>query len=109
MYAYLERDMVKRNLMLLKPLEKSFRKYTGYFFLRKQNSRIYSIEAIWRKRVLNVKGSYIYEGMKAGDVTCTYADTTKLEKDYGYSPKTSVEDGLDEMYLWFKSNINKFD
>src|SRR5574344_1450475 len=61
------------------------------------------------KKVLNVKGAYIYEGMKAGDVTCTYADTTKLEKDYGYSPKTSVEDGLDEMYLWFKSNINKFD
>src|SRR5574344_1998677 len=54
------------------------------------------------ENVLNVKGSYIYEGMKAGDVTCTYADTTKLEKDYGYSPKTSIEDGLDEMYLWYK-------
>ena len=61
------------------------------------------------EKVLNVKGAYIYEGMKAGDVTCTYADTTKLEKDYGYYPKTSVEDGLDEMYIWFKNNVNKFD
>ena len=32
--------------------------------------------------------------MQPGDVPVTYADTTALERDYGYKPSTSLRDGL---------------
>lgn len=52
--------------------------------------------------VVGVKGKYIFEGMKLGDVTCTYANVSKLEKDFGYSPKVGIREGLEEMFYWFK-------
>ena len=33
-------------------------------------------------------------GMQPGDVVCTYADTGRLEKDFGYKPSTSIEEGI---------------
>ena len=32
--------------------------------------------------------------MQKGDVPITYADTSALEKDFGYKPSTSLRDGL---------------
>ena len=32
--------------------------------------------------------------MQLGDVPVTYADTTDLERDFGFKPKTSLRDGL---------------
>lgn len=32
--------------------------------------------------------------MQPGDVVCTYADTGRLEKDFGYKPSTSIEEGI---------------
>ena len=32
--------------------------------------------------------------MQPGDVEVTYADTTPLEKDYGFKPNTSLKEGL---------------
>ena len=40
--------------------------------------------------------------MQAGDVETTYADTSKLEKDYGFKPSTSLKDGLDKFVKWYK-------
>lgn len=40
--------------------------------------------------------------MQQGDVAVTYADTTKLEQDYGYKPSTSLRDGLREFAKWYK-------
>ena len=40
--------------------------------------------------------------MQAGDVTRTYADVTKLQRDYGYKPSTSLETGLTAFADWFK-------
>lgn len=48
--------------------------------------------------------------MQPGDVPITYADTSLLEKDFGYEPKTTLEQGLDEFAKWYKDfyldNIN---
>ena len=41
-------------------------------------------------------------GMQAGDVPVTYADTSALEKDYGFHPDTSLKDGLDRFSQWYK-------
>ncbi len=40
--------------------------------------------------------------MQPGDVVTTYADTSLLEKDYGYKPNTSLKDGLDSFAKWYK-------
>ena len=40
--------------------------------------------------------------MQDGDVEVTYADTSKLEKDYGFKPDTSLEEGLDRFVSWYK-------
>ena len=40
--------------------------------------------------------------MQAGDVPVTFADTTPLEKDYGFKPNTSLRDGLRKFSEWYK-------
>ncbi len=40
--------------------------------------------------------------MQPGDVPVTYADTSGLEKDFGYRPKTSLRDGLRAFAEWYK-------
>ena len=40
--------------------------------------------------------------MQPGDVPITYADTTPLEKDYGFKPNTSLKDGLNKFAKWYK-------
>ncbi|MEN6627604.1 MAG: GDP-mannose 4,6-dehydratase [Candidatus Sumerlaeia bacterium] len=39
-----------------------------------------------------------------GDVTHTYADTTRAQTDMGFKPKVSLEEGLRREYEWFKEN-----
>ena len=45
--------------------------------------------------------------MQAGDVPITYADTSALEKDYGFKPNTSLKDGLDQFVKWYKQYYKK--
>lgn len=40
--------------------------------------------------------------MQPGDVPVTYADTTPLERDYGYSPSTDLRTGLRNFARWYK-------
>ena len=40
--------------------------------------------------------------MQPGDVPVTYADTTPLEKDYGFKPSTPLRDGLRKFATWYK-------
>lgn len=40
--------------------------------------------------------------MQAGDVPITYADTSALEKDYGFKPTTSLREGLRKFAEWYK-------
>lgn len=40
--------------------------------------------------------------MQAGDVPVTYADTSALEKDFGFKPKTSLREGLRSFAQWYK-------
>ena len=40
--------------------------------------------------------------MQPGDVAITYADTTPLERDYGFKPRTSLRDGLRKFAEWYK-------
>ena len=40
--------------------------------------------------------------MQPGDVPVTYADTTPLERDYGFRPNTPLREGLRKFAEWYK-------
>jgi len=41
-------------------------------------------------------------GMQAGDVPVTYADSTALERDYGFRPEINIRAGLRAFAEWYK-------
>lgn len=43
--------------------------------------------------------------MQKGDVPVTYADTSDLERDFGYKPSTNLRDGLRKFAEWFKTVV----
>lgn len=40
--------------------------------------------------------------MQPGDVPVTYADTSALERDFGFKPRTSLREGLRNFAEWYK-------
>ena len=40
--------------------------------------------------------------MQAGDVPVTYADTSALERDFGFKPNTSLREGIRKFAKWYK-------
>ena len=45
--------------------------------------------------------------MQPGDVPVTYADTSALERDFGYKPSTSLREGLRKFAEWYAEFYNK--
>ena len=41
--------------------------------------------------------------MQPGDVPVTYADTSALERDFGFKPSTSLREGLRKFAQWYKA------
>ena len=41
-------------------------------------------------------------GMQAGDVPVTYADSAALERDFGFTPKIGIREGLRAFAEWYK-------
>ena len=41
--------------------------------------------------------------MQPGDVPVTYADTSALERDFGFKPSTSLREGLRKFAMWYKA------
>ena len=41
--------------------------------------------------------------MQPGDVPVTYADSSKLEEDYGFRPRIGIREGLRNFARWYKS------
>ena len=52
------------------------------------------------------KAEKIYMDMQPGDVLRTYADVSDLEKDIGFKPSTSIEEGLEKFVAWYKDYYN---
>lgn len=49
----------------------------------------------------NIKKHMKLVAMQKGDVPVTYADTSDLERDFGYKPSTSLRDGLRHFAEWY--------
>ena len=48
------------------------------------------------------KGHRQLVGMQPGDVPITYADSTGLERDYGFKPQIGIREGLRKFAEWYK-------
>jgi len=40
--------------------------------------------------------------MQPGDVDSTFADVSGLEEDYGFKPRTSIDEGIKQFVDWYK-------
>lgn len=43
------------------------------------------------------------EPMAPGDLACTYADTTRLQRDFGFAPSVPLAEGLKEFVDWYRT------
>ena len=50
-----------------------------------------------------------YMPMQLGDVKKTWADMDLFKRDFEFSPKTTIEDGLENFVKWFLNYHDKFD
>ena len=75
---------------------------------------LYFVETL-QKELIRAKvlpGDYDFDShkelvpMQAGDVPVTYADVSELEEDFGFKPKTSLEEGLGKFADWYKKYYN---
>ncbi|MDE7381505.1 MAG: NAD-dependent epimerase/dehydratase family protein [Muribaculaceae bacterium] len=51
---------------------------------------------------LGSKGEKEYLPMQPGDITVTYADTTRLQDLFGYEPRISMPEGVARFAQWYK-------
>ena len=55
------------------------------------------------EKTLNISAIKNSLPMQAGDVSQTFANTSKLERDYNYTSIVTVEKGIKEFVLWYKA------
>ncbi|MEH7381364.1 NAD-dependent epimerase [Bacillus sp. JJ1533] len=56
---------------------------------------------------LGVKANIEFMPMQPGDVEATYADIAELQKDIGFNPSTSIDEGLGKFVKWYKEYYSK--
>ena len=54
------------------------------------------------ERVAGRKAVMQMEEMQPGDVYCTYADVSCLQRDFGYRPSVGIDEGIERFYRWFR-------
>ncbi|MCM3587491.1 NAD-dependent epimerase [Mesobacillus maritimus] len=54
------------------------------------------------EQLIGKKAKIEFFPMQPGDVKETYADIADFQKDVGFSPSTSIEDGLGQFINWYK-------
>jgi len=59
-------------------------------------------EKLLKYGIINRKVEKELLPMQPGDVYQTYADISDLQRDFGFSPKTSLNEGLDKFAKWYK-------
>ena len=64
------------------------------------------LEVIFKTKI--TKKDYDFEAhkklvaMQPGDVPITYADTSALERDFGFKPHTPLREGIRKFAEWYK-------
>jgi UDP-glucuronate 4-epimerase len=55
---------------------------------------------------LGIKAEFKFMPMQPGDVKETYADIDTTKRDFGFNPKTSIDDGIPKFVEWYKTFYN---
>ncbi len=58
------------------------------------------------EKALNKKASVMYGSMQPGDIKETIADYSRAKKDFNFSPKVSIEEGMNIFAKWFVENYS---
>ncbi|MEO0551102.1 MAG: GDP-mannose 4,6-dehydratase [Pseudomonadota bacterium] len=56
------------------------------------------------ERATGKVANMVMEAMQPGDVTETCADISRMQADYGYNPKVTLEDGIGQFVDWYRSH-----
>lgn len=59
-----------------------------------------------KEGIIRKPGEKIFEPMQPGDVYQTYADISPIQRDFEFTPSTSIEEGLSEFAHWYKYYYN---
>ena len=54
------------------------------------------------EELLQKKANICFQPMQPGDVKDTVADISASSNDFGFEPKTNIQDGLQEFVIWYK-------
>lgn len=60
-------------------------------------------KCLMREGIITEPGKKELLPMQPGDVYQTYADVTDLERDFGFKPVTTLEEGLSRFAAWYKT------
>ena len=72
-------------------------------------SRIKLIECIRIiEEVAGIKANLSFKEPQKGDALHTYADVSKAVKDFGYSPKVPIREGIARQYEWESRNMELY-
>jgi UDP-glucuronate 4-epimerase len=54
------------------------------------------------EQALGRKAEIILEPMQPGDVKETFADIEAIKRDFGFTPKTSIDEGIPRFVDWYR-------
>ena len=82
-------------------IEKNYRNEIFNLGRHRSENLLTMIEYI--EKYLNIKANINYMDIEPGDVKTTFADIKYSKKMLGYSPKTSISEGIPRFISWYKS------
>jgi len=68
---------------------------------------IKGIAEILTQKINPEKKPIIMNKYRAGDIRHCYLDITKIKQKFGYKPKISFENGIEELIQWVKTQVGK--
>lgn len=64
-------------------------------------------QCLIEENIITKAGEKEFLPMQPGDVYQTFADIADLEKDFGFKPKTTLQDGMKKFAKWYKEYYKK--
>ena len=107
-FTYVE-DIVNGIFKVIKKLKKS-KKKPIYQILNIGNNKTISLKNFIKLIEVNLglKARIKYQNFQKGDVYKTHASINKINKYYGFMPKTKIEAGIKKFIDWFLENRGKY-
>lgn len=99
-FTYID-DIITAMTLIMKRQPKGGVPHTVYNIGHSSPVRLLDfIESI--ENVVGRKAVKEFIGMQPGDVHQTYADTSRLQRDFGVCPQVSLDEGISRLYSWFQ-------